>query len=168
MVRFIGAGCIFLGCGSFGFAMAASNRREESELLRWLAALEYMSCELSYKLMPLNALCRDAAEHSAGTVRQFLTALAVCLERKTSPDAQLCVYEVLVHLDTTPCLRRLFRDFGTTLGKFDLPGQLRGLESAIRSAGEALRTLRDGASERRHRYQTLGLCAGAAMAILLL
>lgn len=168
MVRIIGAGCIFLGCGSFGFAMAAANRREEQELCRWLAALEFMSCELSYHLSPLGNLCRGAAEHSSGTVRQFLSALAACLERQTAADAQLCVHEVLVHLETTPRLRRLFRDFGATLGRFDLAGQLRGLENGIRSAGEALRALRDGAAERRRRYQTLGLCAGAALAILFL
>ena len=57
---------------------------------------------------------------------------------------------------------------GTTLGRFDLPGQLRGLEAAIRSAEEALRSIRDGAADRRRSYQTLGLCAGAAVAILFL
>lgn len=168
MVRIIGAGCIFLGCGSFGFAMAAAHRREEAELCRFLAALEYMSCELSYRLTPLNALCRNAAENSSGTVRQFLSALASSLERQTAPDAQACVHEVLVHLETTPRLRKLFRELGATLGRFDLPGQLRGLEAAIRSTEEVLRALRDGAADRRRSWQTLGLCAGAAMAILFL
>lgn len=168
MVRIIGAGCIFLGCGSFGFAMAAAHRREEAEMCRFLAAVEYMSCELSYRLTPLNSLCRSAAENSSGTVRQFLIALASALERQTAPDAQACVYEVLVHLEITPRLRKLFRELGTTLGRFDLPGQLRGLEGTIRSTEEALRALRDGAADRRRCWQTLGLCAGAAMAILFL
>ena len=52
------------------------------------------------------------------------------------------------------------------MGRFDLPGQLRGLEHAIRSTEEALRTIRDGAEGRRRSWQTLGLCAGAALAIL--
>lgn len=168
MVRIIGAGCIFLGCGSFGFAMAAAHRREEAELCRYLGALEYMSCELSYRLTPLNALCRGAAENSSGTVRQFLTEVAAALERQTSADAQACVCEVLVHLEVTPRLRKLFRELGATLGRFDLSGQLRGLESAIRSGEEALRTLREGAADRRRSWQTLGLCAGAALAILFL
>ena len=135
MVRIIGACCIFAGCGGFGFSMAAASRREEGELRQLLAALEYMSCELSYRMTPLSVLCRTAAEGSGGTVRAFLTELARELD---------------------------------TLGRFDLPGQLRGLESAIRSTEEALRQLRDGAADRRRSYQTLGLCAGAAMAILFL
>ena len=168
MVRIIGACCIFAGCGGFGFSMAAASRREEGELRRILAALEYMSCELSYRMTPLSSLCRAAAEGSGGTVRVFLTELACELDKQNAPDVQVCVYDVLSRLQPTSLLRRQLQQVGATLGRFDLPGQLRGLESAIRSTEEALRQIRDGAADRRRSYQTLGLCAGAAMAILFL
>lgn len=168
MVRIIGACCIFAGCGSFGFSMAAASRREEAELRRFLAALEFMSCELSYRMTPLSGLCRAAAEGSAGVVRSFLTELARELDKQTAPDVQVCVYDVLARLQPSGILRRQMQELGATLGRFDLPGQLRGLESAIRSAEDALRAIRDGAADRRRSYQTLGLCAGAAVAILFL
>lgn len=168
MVKILGACCIFAGCGSFGFAMAAASRREEAELRRLIAALEYMSCELSYRMTPLSALCRRAAEDSTGTVRFFLTELACALERQTEPDVQSCVREIMVTLPPAKLLNRQLRELGATLGRFDLPGQLRGLESAIRSTEEALRSHREGAEGRRRSCQTLGLCAGAAMAILFL
>ncbi len=168
MVKIIGACCIFAGCGGFGFAMAAASRREEAELRRLLAALEFMSCELSYRMTPLSALCRAAAEGSGGMVRTFLTDLARELDKQTAPDVQVCVYDVLARLQPSGCLRRQMQELGATLGRFDLPGQLRGLEGAIRSTEEALRAIRDGAADRRRSYQTLGLCAGAAMAILFL
>lgn len=168
MVKILGACCIFVGCGSFGFAMAASSRREEAELRRLIAALEFMSCELNYRMTPLGSLCRRAASDSSGTVRWFLTELAGALERQASPDVQSCVRELLIKLPPSKHLNRQLRELGTTLGRFDLPGQLRGLESAIRSTEEALRSVRDGAADRRRSYQTLGLCAGAAMAILFL
>ena len=168
MVRILGACCIFAGCGSFGFSMAAASRREEAELRRLLAALEYMSCELSYRMNPLSSLCRAAAEGCGGTVRVFLTELARELDRQNAPDVQVCVFEVLERLQPTSLLRRQLQQVGATLGRFDLPGQLRGLESAIRSTEEALREHRDGAADRRRSYQTLGLCTGAAMAILFL
>ena len=47
-----------------------------------------------------------------------------------------------------------------------LPGLCR--DAAIRSTGDARRAFRDGAPERRRSCQTLGLCAGAALAILFL
>lgn len=164
MVRIIGAGCIVAGCGGFGFAMAAANRREERELRRLISVLEFMSCELSYRMTPLNALCRSAAEE--GMVGRFFTELAAELEQGTAPDVQVCVYTVLNRLELPRVLRRQLWELGETLGRFDLSGQLRGLEGAIRSAGEALRTIREGAEGRRRCWQTLGLCAGAALAIL--
>lgn len=168
MIRMIGACCILTGCGGFGFAMAAASRREEGQLRVLLKALEFMSCELSYRLTPLPNLCRSAVEGERGIVATFFLELAKMLERQTAPDVQVCVFELLNRLEPSKELRRLLSELGATLGRFDLPGQLRGLESAIRSTEEALRRIRDGAAERRRSWQTLGLCAGAAMAILFL
>lgn len=168
MIRIIGACCILAGCGGFGFAMAAASRREEEQLRLLLKSLELMSCELSYRLTPLPTLCRSAAEGARGLVAAFFLELARALERQTAPDVQVCVYDILSRLEPPKELRRILSELGGTLGRFDLPGQLRGLESAIRSAEMALRRIQDGAADRRRSWQTLGLCAGAAMAILFL
>lgn len=165
MIRILGACCIVTGCGGFGFAMAAAHRREERELVRLIAALEYMSCELSYRMTPLAALCRGAAEVSGGAVGRFFAALAEELEKGTATDVQACIRSLLGEM-TPSRLTRQLTELAPTLGRFDLPGQLRGLEGAIRSSGEALRAVRDGADGRRRSWQTLGLCAGAALAIL--
>ena len=151
MIRLVGAVCIVTGCGGFGFAMAAANRREEAELVGLISALEYMSCELSYRMTPLAALCRGAA--NGGQVGQFLAELASELERGTAPDVQACVRLVLDRLQPPKLLRRHLSELGVTLGRFDLPGQLRGLESAIRSAGDALRRFREGAEGRRRSWR---------------
>ena len=168
MIRMIGAGLIVAGSGAFGFAMAAAHRREERQLAVLLKSLEYMSCELNYRQTPLPELCRAAGENSRGMVRDFLTELAHALDRQTEPDVRFCIYAILERLQPPKLLRRELNALGATLGRFDLPGQLRGLENAIRSAGETLRTIRDGAADRRRSWQTLGLCAGAALAILFL
>ena len=168
MIRTIGACCIIAGSGGFGFAMAAAPRREEQQLSILLKSLEYMSYELNYRQTPLPVLCREAAMGQRGCVPDFFRELARELEKGDAPDVQVCIWEVLQRVDPSPNLRRFLRELGATLGRFDLPGQLRGLEAAIRSTGDALRTLRDGAQERRRSFQTLGLCAGAAMAILFL
>ena len=168
MLRLMGAGCIVAGGGAFGFAMAAASRREERQLRQLLGALEYLSCELSYRLTPLPNLCRGAAEGRGGVVAEFFLELARELERQAEPDVQSCVKSILARTELPASLRRILGELGQTLGRFDLPGQLRGLENAIRSAGETLRTIRDGAADRRRSWQTLGLCAGAALAILFL
>lgn len=168
MVKLIGAACMFLGCGGFGFAMAAASRREEEQLRVLVRVLETMSCELSYRQTPLPVLCRNAAMGEKGQVPSFFLDLARELEKGEAPDVQVCVHSVLARLEPEKRLARELRELGAALGRFDLPGQLRGLDAAIRSAETALRAVRDGAGERRRSYQTLGLCCGAAMAILFL
>lgn len=166
MLRVMGALCIVTGSGAFGFAMAAASRREERQLRQLLGALEYLSCELSYRLTPLPNLCRGAAEGKGGTVADFFGNLARELEKQTEPDVQSCVRSALESRELPASLRRILTELGQTLGRFDLPGQLRGLELSIRETEQALRTVREGAPERRRSWQTLGLCVGAALAIL--
>ena len=63
---------------------------------------------------------------------------------------------------------KLLKELGKTLGRFDLPGQLRGIEGVRRSSRKALDQLERNRDVRLRSYQTLGLCAGAALAILLI
>lgn len=168
MIRLIGACCIVTGCGGFGFSMAAASRREEQQLLLLLKALEFMSCELSYRHTPLPVLCRRASEGERGIVPDFFLDLARELEQQTAPDVRTCVQTVLHRLEPPKSIHTLLSDLGSTLGRFDLPGQLRSLDAAIRSTEQALRDIREGAADRRRSFQTLGLCAGAALAILFL
>lgn len=166
MLRLMGAGCIVAGSGAFGFSMAAASRREERELKELLGILEFLSCELSYRLTPLPGLCRGAAEDRSGVAAVFFLELAKELERQIEPDVSGCVHAVLGRLIMPASIRQLLEELGRTLGRFDLPGQLRGLELSIRETETALRTIREGAPERRRSWQTLGLCVGAALAIL--
>lgn len=166
MLRLMGAGCILAGSGAFGFSMAAASRREERELRDLLGIMEYLSCELSYRMTPLGILCADASRGKSGTVAAFFQALARELDKQTEPDVQGCVRNALDGLPLAASLRHLLGELGQTLGRFDLPGQLRALERSIRETELALRNLREGAPERRRSWQTLGLCIGAALAIL--
>lgn len=168
MYKVLGAALVFGGCGGFGFAMAAACRREEGDLRQLIRALEYMSCELSYRQTPLPQLCRSAASIATGTVAHILTELSRQLEGQLAPDAQVCMHEALEKTRPGPVLGRLLSELGATLGRFDLPGQLRGLDGSLRAAELALREHRQGKGSRLRSYQTLGLCAGAALAILFL
>ncbi len=166
MIRIVGAALIFGGCGFFGFAMAAAHRQEERDLTDLLASLEYMSCELSFRQRDLPSLCRSAAWGRRETVGSFFLTLAQHLETQSAPAVSGCVAMAMENVHRPESVDRVLRQLGSTLGSFDLPGQLRGLESSIQAAQTELRRVRDGAANRRRSYQTLGLCAGAALAIL--
>ena len=61
---------------------------------------------------------------------------------------------------------KAMRRLGASLGRFDLDGQLKGLESVRSDCREELKQLGLHRDERLRSYQTLGLCAGAALTIL--
>ena len=166
MLRLMGAGCILAGSGAFGFAMAAASRKEERQLRQLLGALEYLSSELSYRLTPLPQLCAGAAGCGSGSVSDFFAQLSLALDRQSEPDVQCCVRSILGNMALPASVMTILSELGQTLGRFDLPGQLRGLELSIRETERVLRMIREGAPQRRRSWQTLGLCVGAALAIL--
>lgn len=166
-IRIVGAVLVVMGTGGFGFLIAASYRREEKLLRQLLNALDYMQCELQYHLTPLPDLCRQVAASTAGVIRLVFANLAAKLEDQITPDVEKCMVGVLTGLRDMPKLTRESLDLlGRSLGRFDLDGQLRGLESVRQVCRHGLDTLEQNAAIRNRSYQTLGLCAGAALAIL--
>ena len=168
MVKLFGAVLIIAGCGMFGFSMAASHRREEKALQQLIAALDYMQCELQFHMTPLPDLCRQAGEQNRNAVGQVLLMLSRELECQLSPDVESCVTEALKSGDFLPKRTQdAFRILGTTLGRFDVDGQIRGLEAVRVFCRGELERLGQNRDSRLRSYQTLGLCAGSALAILL-
>lgn len=168
-IKWIGAVLIILGCGAFGFSLASAHRREERDLQQLLSALDFMQCELQYRLTPLPELCRQAAISCKGSVRGLFMALSEELEDQVSPDVWHCMNAALARTpDLTSRAAAVAGDMGKTLGRFDLEGQLRGLENARKESRLALEKLTENRDVRLRSYHTLGLCAGAALAILFL
>lgn len=166
-LKWIGALLVVAGSGGVGFSMAASYRREEQELRYMAAALDYMTCELQYRLTPLPELCRLAGKESGGCVSKLLKNLADKLESGVGTDAASCVAATVQAAGGIPHrLRQCFALLGTTLGRFDLEGQLSGLEAVRTHCRRELELLSAGRENRLRSFQTLGLCAGAALAIL--
>lgn len=165
--KWIGAALVVLGCGGCGVSMAAEQRRQERLLHQLMFAVDYMECELQYRLTPLPELCRRASREAAGSLRQVLRELSTALDNCASPEVSGCMKEVLQrHRELPGSIRRLLSRLGHTLGRFDLPGQLQGLASVKKACREEGRRLSENRTERMRNCQTLGLCAGAALVIL--
>lgn len=167
MVKWIGAILVIAGCGMFGFTLAAAHRREEAALRALVSALDYMQCELQYRLTPLPDLCRQAGQQNRDVIGQVLLMLAAELECQISPDVESCMESALSSGDELPQrAKRAFETLGASLGRFDVEGQIRGLESVREFCRRELEGLSKDRDMRLRSYQTLGLCAGAALAIL--
>ena len=166
-IKLIGAVLVIAACGGFGLSLVISHRRAEETLRQLISALDYMECELQYRLTPLPDLCRQTAEASNGWVRAVFNSLAQELENQISPEVKTCMNAALCRVRELPAqVRKAMQELGQTLGRFDLPGQLRGLEGIRRTCRRELDELAKNRDVRLRSYQTLGLCAGAALAIL--
>ena len=168
-IKWIGAIFVMIGCGGVGFAMSAAHQREERELRELIGALDFMQCELQYRLTPLPELCRLTANQCKGSLRHLFQCLVNELEAQIAPDVYHCMNGALVKVPKlSGKTAETLGNLGRTLGRFDLDGQILGLENARRNCRGALEKLSENREIRLRSYQTLSLCAGAALAILFL
>lgn len=169
MLKLLGAGMIVCGCFGVGLAMCRSHRRTETMLEQLSECIGWMMLELDYRTPPLAQLCRQAGERTAGPVGGVFTALAEALERQLVAHVSTCMEAVLAENSGLPTIvENRLRSLGECLGEFDLAGQLRLLEAEQKKCQQELEALRRDGQTRLRNYRTLGLCAGVALAILLL
>lgn len=167
--KWIGALLIIAGCGAFGLALCAHHRAEEENLRRLIRALDYMACELQFRMTPLPELCRSAGQESGGIVRETFLRLASELDMGNTPEVSGCMDRILA--DTaglTEHTRENLQLLGRSLGRFDLDGQKKGLDTVRAACRRDLEGLNQNRDNRLRSYQTLALCTGAALAILLI
>lgn len=165
--KMIGAVMILAACGGMGFSFAAAHRQKEQLLRQLIAAVKLMACELQYRQTALPQLMALCAREASGAVSRVFSALAWELERQIAPDAACCMAAVL---ENSPKLPRIVQEklqlLGSSLGRFDLSGQLSGLETVAQLCQRDLDGLTLNRDARLRGYATLGLCAGAALVIL--
>lgn len=168
MIRLMGAALLVTGCGGFGFTLAAAHHREKSMLRKLIQALQEMEWELKYRMPVLAGLCRTAADASAGTIREIFLELEAKLLGREVFDISACMNAMVVRRDLPRSIRKNLKQLGSSLGRYDLEGQLQGLEAVRRQCRRDLKKLEENSGQRMRNYQTLALCAGAALAILLM
>ena len=167
MIKIIGASMIIIGCGSVGFKLAAESIREERILKQLIGVLNYMECELQYRLTPLPTLCRQAAAQCTGCLSKLLSSLTEEVDAQISPDVERCMSAAIyVNNDLPDTIAVILENFGKCLGRFDLKGQLKGIEDTRNECQRALTQILDNKDNRIRSYRTLAICAGAALAIL--
>lgn len=168
-VRWIGAILIFLSCGSVGFIKAAQFRTEERYIRDLIRILDHMTCELEYHLSPLPQICESASKLTFGYLQETFYQLSVALEQQTASNAGNCMNDILQQVNNMPkSLHEQLLVFSRSLGCYDLDGQLQQISAVREDSLFLLKKIRSEGKERTRNYQTLGICAGLGLAILLL
>ena len=167
ILKWIGALIIIASCGSFGVILAIRYRSEIAMLESLEFAFTQMRSEIEYRLTPLPSLCRLTAELCGGMLSKVLRVFSDELDGQATPDVHQCMQVTLNAFPSLPPISRdLLLQFGITAGRYDLEGQVTGVGYLQQVCSHNLAELRKNRDARFRNYQTLGLCAGAALAIL--
>lgn len=167
-IKWLGAVLIMTGCGGVGFSMAMGVRQQETLLRQLIHVLGVLETELQYRLTELPDLCKLATRECNGILRRYFQNMHFALTHHDHSDAAGCSDYALNCCDPgNSRIRKHLQHLGRSLGRFDLPGQLQGLQTVRRVCESDLEVLRQKRDIRLRSYQTLSLCAGAALAILL-
>lgn len=165
--KIIGAILIVAASGGLGISMAVSYHQKEIMLQQLITGIEFMICELQYRQTALPQVIRQCAGEVTGAVSSVLSSVAVELERQIAPDASCCMAVVLEKESKLPrSVREKLQLLGSSLGRFDLSGQISGLEMVVQMCQRDLNGMMQNRDARLKSYVTLSLCAGAALVIL--
>ena len=168
ILKLIGAAFIIASCGGFGLIIAINHKKEVNILKCLIEAIFFMKSNLQHKCTPLPELCRLTAAFSNGDIRSYFQALSEELSAQIRPDTKSCCLSALCRTKDMPdSINTIVLLLADTLGLFDLNGQINGLDYAINQANQLLEKLTFDQERRLRSYQTLALCAGAALAIIL-
>lgn len=167
-LKILGAILVICACAGYGVLMSTTHKREVHALRQLISALNYMECEIQYRLTPLPQLCRKTADTCSGIVSSIFVDLAGELDNQISPDAELCMESALRKNKEVPeHVYEGMMTLGRTLGRFDAEGQIRDLETVHIECIRKLEAYTNNETSRLRSYRTLALCAGIAVVIIL-
>ena len=158
MIRMIGAALVVLSSGAVGFGFARAVKLQCAQLEGLLWALDTMQSEMSARLTPLAQLFSGLSACRQKDVAAFFAEAGRALSAQP-----YCTVPV--------CFKRGFQalyGLSLNLGRFDLESQLAAIERTKASVTAALLALQGQKRARCRSYETIGICAGLALAVMLL
>lgn len=165
--KMIGASCVMVACGGYGFSLAHRHIMLLRMLHQLHKILDRMEWEMQYRFRTMPDLCRLISAEEKGILGELFFHLAIELENQIQPDVRRCMLCAMESLPSLPdSVKFVLDDLGKELGRYDLRGQLDGIERARQRVAASIRELELSKDQRIRGYKTLGLCAGAALIIL--
>ncbi len=170
MFRAIGAILVFLGCSAAGFSAAYSLKRERDLLRAFAGALTLLRSGVAYGAQSIAELFSEAAETAPAPLSGLFRDLSASVAQRPGErlsehvNVAVCAYSEAVPLP----VREAMRSLGAALGGSDTEGQLHAIALCEERIRAAERSAEASLPERGRMRRTLGVCLGAAIAILFL
>ena len=171
MIRLFGAALVVLAAGGAGFGCARAVRIQYAQLEGLLWALEDMKSEMSARLTPLPELFLLLGTCRQKDVAAFFREAERALQ--TPPGCTVMVsfkrgFQAAPEFRPGPDAVQTLYGLAAGLGRFELESQLAAIENAKGRVTSMLLTLQAQKRARCRSYETIGICAGLALAVILL
>lgn len=170
MIKLLGAGLVVSAASMVGIRMALAVRREESILRQFQNSLEIISCEVGGKLTPVPDLCKLLAAVLTAPLADVYREAARRFEMQLDANTEQVFCAILkTWQDNLPAsVYQLLQQLGQNLGQFDAPEQLQMIQALQIQTKHILAQMQEEKGARCRSYEVLGVCAGCALAIILI
>ena len=168
MFRLVGALLLVSGCAWIGRMKVGADKRNIRVIGEFVKGINTMLCELEFRRTPLPDLCRVVAECTEGVVSGYFSALERELSNFAAPNVKSCSDTVIRQYGDIPAdLKPLFSLTGESLGMFGVNGQAEQLRYIKEKAENMLEHVQKRFEVFGHTHQTLWICAGVALAVIM-
>ena len=166
-IRFSGAVLILAGCTGIGFSAASLCRTKVRVIQHFLYLIDCMVIELNCRVTPLPELCRVVSD-IAGPFKNAIVMFSHALDTQIAPDPVACMEYTVGNIRIScPEFLLCLRELSGALGCYDLVGQVRQLEVLRSKWSKILDGLEQNLTLKIRNFRIFGICAGCALAILL-
>lgn len=167
------AGIIFivLSTGSVGFGISAALKKRCRMIRQIISALSILKEEIFCRNTPLPQGFALMAASVQGVPERIFSHMAKEMNRNRwlSPrEAMQRALEKETDISCQDPVAEAFLELSAELGKYDRENQVRVLDQTIIHMESLLQAAEQESSGRSKTYETLGICAGISMAILLI
>lgn len=171
MIRLFGAGLVALAAGAVGFGFARRVKTQCAQLDALVWALETMAGEMSARLTPLPEIFLMLGSGGQKEVSLFFKTAAMALMEPpgcTVPVSFKRGFAAAANFRPGEQAAQALYALSTGLGRFELERQLAAIEQAKGAVTRELLSLQAQKQARCRSYGTIGVCAGLALAVILL
>lgn len=166
-MKLLGVVFILISSWSVGCRFSMTMRSRCDCAKEAIDALQVLRNELSFLGSPLPEAFRAVASSVKGQWGQVFLDMSARMEKDRWLTPATAAQKALVSVTDEP-IGRIMQDLAGKLGSYDLEAQLHGIDRAVHEVNALLSGLVEEKRLRSRTYQTLSICAGAAIAILLI
>ena len=170
MVRLIGFLCVAAGAAASGFGIASEVKKQCVFYRRLLDALEFLRTEIEFHLTPLRDICNQLSGMVGKPLDVIFHEVGNSLSDAAGRPAGVLMRRAILNQGTglPKAGREVMEGLFDVLGKQDVIAQVRAVDLSIERTKSALNQLEKEKQDRCRTYRTIGICAGLAVAVILL